>query len=213
MIEKDKTIPNVLNKYEQEKLLSVFNERYPSSLRNKTMINLMLNSGLRLAETINLKWNDIDFSSAKLTIINEENKKSRDIFLKENSIQQLEKWKKRQNQIFNKKKINNKSDIIFTALSGNKLNKANVRKMIYRYADKAGIQEEVTRNYKDEKGNILDKTYREKKVSPHTLRHTFAVELFKSTNDIKKVQEALDHSSVQSTKVYRHLCEQNKEKL
>jgi integrase/recombinase XerD len=83
--------------------------------------------------------------------------------------------------------------------------------MVYRYAKKAGIQEEVEKKYRDEEGNELEETYLQKKVSPHVLRHTFATELYRMTNDLRKVQKTLGHSSIQTTMIYTHLVDEELE--
>jgi integrase/recombinase XerD len=48
-------LPVILTKEEQERLINIFNERYPSSFKNKIMVRLMLDTGLRLSEVLNLK--------------------------------------------------------------------------------------------------------------------------------------------------------------
>jgi len=62
-------IPDILTEREQEKLLGVFNIRYISSHRDKVMIKLMLNSGLRLSELINLSWKDINLQIGRLKVV------------------------------------------------------------------------------------------------------------------------------------------------
>ena len=64
-----KKIPDVLTLDEQEKLLNQFNLRYITSQRNKTMIQLLLNTGLRLSEMTNLKWNDIDLMTGQVKVV------------------------------------------------------------------------------------------------------------------------------------------------
>jgi integrase/recombinase XerD len=211
MQKRGRRIPEVLSEEEQKKLLGVFNERYPTALRNKTMIRLMLKAGLRLAETLNLKWSDINFPAAKLSVVEGKGRKDRNLWLGEKTLNQLGKWREKQHEVLTEKKFKNESSLVFTTLTGNKLNEANVRKMVYRYAEKAGIQEEVKKNYRDEEGNELEKTYLQKKVSPHVLRHTFATELYRMTNDLRKVQKTLGHNSIQTTMIYTHLVDEELE--
>ena len=59
-------ISDVLTEDEQKKLLDVFNTRYISSHRNKVMIKLMLNYGLRLSELINLSWREVNLQTGRL---------------------------------------------------------------------------------------------------------------------------------------------------
>ena len=85
--------------------------------------------------------------------------------------------------------------------------------MVYRYAKKAEIQEEVTKYYRDKEGNKLSDTYKEKKVTPHTLRHTFATDLYKDTKDIRRVQKALGHADISTTMIYNHLVDEDLERV
>lgn len=63
-----KKLPVVLTEDEQERLLQQPNPRYPTGERNQTMLNLMLNTGLRLAEVTALKWRDLDLTTGKLMV-------------------------------------------------------------------------------------------------------------------------------------------------
>ncbi|ADQ13560.1 tyrosine-type recombinase/integrase [Halanaerobium hydrogeniformans] len=211
MPKRGRRIPEVLREEEQKQLLEVFNERYPTALRNKTMIRLMLKAGLRLGETLNLKWNNINFPAAKLSIVEGKGRKDRNLWLGEKTLNQLGKWRERQNKVLAEKNLENENNLVFTSLAGKKLNEANVRKMVYNYAEKTGIQEEVEKNYRDEEGKELEETYWQKKVSPHVLRHTFATELYRMTNDLRKVQKTLGHSSIQTTMIYTHLVDEELE--
>jgi len=58
----------VLTEDEQARLLEQPNARYPTGERNQTMLNLMLNTGLRLAEMTALKWRDLDLTTGKLMV-------------------------------------------------------------------------------------------------------------------------------------------------
>ena len=91
-----KKIPDVLTLDEQEKLLNQFNLRYITSQRNKTMIQLLLNTGLRLSEMTNLKWNDIDLMTGQVKVVEGKGLKDRILWLDEETLTMLGKWKQRQ---------------------------------------------------------------------------------------------------------------------
>lgn len=194
-------IPEILTEEEEQKLLSVFNERYFTPQRNKTMISLMLKSGLRLSEVINLRWNNLDLQAGKIKVVEGKGSKDRVLWVNNGTLDQLRSWRERQTE-----KIDD-SDYIFTTGTGNKLQGKDVRDMVYRYAEKAGIQEEVEKHYRDSEGNKLEETYKEKKVSPHTFRHTFATNLLRKTNNLRVVQKALGHSSISTTQIYTHIVD------
>ena len=194
-------IPEVLSREEQKKLLNVFNTRYLSPHRNKTMISLMLNTGLRLSEIINLKWKHLDLQTGKLKVVEGKGSKDRILWINNETLEKLRNWRERQ-----VREVGN-MDHVFTTRTGNKLDPSDVRSMIYTYSKKAGIQEEVEKHYTDEKGNELFDTYKEKKIKPHTLRHTFATNLLEKTRNIRIVQKALGHSNLSTTMIYTHIVD------
>ena len=102
-------IPEVLSREEQEKILDVFNERYFTSHRNKMIINLMLDAGLRLSETINLKWKDINLQTGEIKIKDSKNEKERIVWLNEKLLEKLQIWRRRQND-----ELDVKVDLVFT---------------------------------------------------------------------------------------------------
>lgn len=181
-----KKLPVVIDEQEQESLLSVFNTRYPTGERNRVMVNLMLDTGLRLSEAINLKWNDVNLLSGKIKIVEGKGAKDRIIWVNDNILKELQNWKERQINELNKRGVNKRSELVFTTLKGNKLNGANIRKMIYKYSNKAGIN---------------------KHISPHTLRHSFATDFYRETKDIRKVQKALGHEDLSTTMIYTHIVD------
>lgn len=182
----NRKIPEVLSQEEQQKILDIFNERYFSSQRNKMMIKLILDAGPRLSELISLKWKDINLQTGEIKIKNAKNDKERIVWLNEKTLNELQSWRRRQNQ-----EIDNNVDLIFTTSTGNKLNPKNVRKMVYNYAEKAGITD--------------------KNVSPHTFRHTFATDLYSKTKNLRMVQKALGHSDISTTQIYTHIVDEEME--
>lgn len=173
-------IPDVLTREEQEKLLGQFNLRYITPHRNKTMITLLLNSGLRLSEMTSLKWKDINLMNGQLKVVEGKGAKDRVLWIDENTIEALSEWKERQFEEWGK------SELVFTTRTLNKLDGKAVRKMIKTYTGKAGI---------------------EKDISTHSLRHTFASDLLRETKNIRIVQKALGHSNIATTQIYTHIVD------
>lgn len=177
---KSKKLPVFLTEQEQEKLINVFNTRYISSERNKAICILILKAGLRVTELVNLEWKDIDILSGRLIVLNGKGSKDRILFLSEDTLNILSKWKERQFSIWGKTKY------VFSNRNCNQLVQRDVREMIEIYSKKAGI---------------------EKQVSPHTLRHTFATELLRKSKNIRMVQKALGHSDLSTTMIYTHIVD------
>ena len=181
----DRRIPNILTKEEQKRLLNVFNTRYLCPHRNQTMIMLFLDSGLRLSEMVNLKWKNISLQTGKLKVVKGKGAKDRIIWINEEILDRLRNWRERQSEEIGL------TEFVFTTRDGNKLNPRDIREMVYTYSEKAGI---------------IDK-----KVSPHTLRHSFATDLLSSTNNLRKVQKALGHSDISTTQIYTHIVDEELE--
>ena len=178
-------IPEVLTEAEQERLVSIFNERYICSQRNKTMIKLMLDIGLRLSETINLKWSQIDLQTGEVKVIQGKGNKDRVVWAGEKLLEMLRRWRRRQKEEIGL------VEYVFTTTKGDQLQPANVRNMVYNYAEKAGIEG--------------------KSVSPHTLRHTFATDFYRQTKNLRMVQKALGHADISTTQIYTHIVDDEME--
>jgi len=173
-----KKLPIVLTEDEQERLLKQPNPRYPTGERNRTLLRLMLNTGLRLAEVCSLKWCDLNLTTGKLMVRQGKGRKDRALWVGEADIERLGSWKERQ------AKEAGKCEHVFTSLDGKPLGHRYVQKMVRRYAAKAGI---------------------EKRITPHTLRHTFATDLYRETSKIRLVQKVLGHSDLSTTMIYTHI--------
>ena len=172
-------IPDILTEQEQERLLEQFNLRYITPHRNKTMIQLLLSSGLRLSEMTNLKWKDINLMTGQLKVVEGKGAKDRVLWIDDKTIKTLQEWKERQLEW-------GKSDYIFTTRTLSQLDGKAVRKMIKTYSDKAGIEKDIT---------------------THNLRHTFASDLLRDTKNIRIVQKALGHSDISTTQIYTHIVD------
>lgn len=175
-------IPEVLTESEQENLINQFNDRYPSSHRNKMMVQLMLDTGLRLAEALSLRWKDINLTSGKLMVRQGKGAKDRTLWIGERTLEDLGNWKERQIDW-----LGEKPRLVFTTRKGTKINPRQIRKMVKTYSEKAGIDD--------------------KDVHPHTLRHTFATDLYRETGKIRLVQKALGHADLSTTMIYTHIVD------
>ena len=179
-----KKLPTVLTEDEQERLLEQPNSRYPTGERNGTMLRLMLNTGLRLAEVTGLKWHDVDLTTGKLMVRQGKGAKDRTLWVAEGDIDRLRSWRERQAAECDT------YDHVFTTLQGQPLGHRYVQRMVKRYVGKAGI---------------------DKNVSPHTLRHSFATDLYRETSKIRLVQKVLGHADLSTTMIYTHIFDEEVE--
>lgn len=178
-------IPEVLTKDEQQALLKQPNTRYPTGERNRMILRLMLDGGLRLSEVINFRWQDMSpYQEGKILIRQSKGKKDRLLWINGNTLKSLIRWHERQ-----QKEIG-KCEYVFTTLKGTKLSRRYIEQMVKRYAKKAKIN---------------------KNIHPHTLRHTFATDLLRKTKNLRLVQKALGHSSITTTTIYTHIVDEELE--
>ncbi len=173
-----KRLPEVLTGEEQQALLAVPNKRYPTGYRNYLLITVMLNTGLRVAETLALKVDDIDRPSGKLQVREGKGGRDRVLWICPKTIDAIETWLTRRPA---------HSEHLFSTLKGGKMCDRYIRDFIKRYAVKAGIK---------------------KDVHPHLLRHTFATDLLSKNGDIRLVQKALGHASITTTTIYTHIVDE-----
>jgi len=172
-----KRIPKVLSPEEQRALLRTFNRRWPTKCRNHAMVLTMLRTGLRVGEAVALKWDHIDFRTRRLIVREGKGAKDRVVYFDEEVREAITEWRGRAPE----------SRYVFSTLKGEPMTTTYCRQYTKRAARKAGIAEW-------------------ERVSPHTLRHSFATELLRETGNLRLVQVALGHSSVSTTQRYTHIA-------
>jgi integrase/recombinase XerD len=187
-------LPIILEREEAYNLIKQPNKRYPTGLRNKAIISLMLNSGLRVSEITNLKSNDINLTKGNLRVVSGKGAKDRDIpFIPENTISLLKEWKQvrpeKAKYFFTT--IVDRENEKFSSKKGSRLSERYLQIMIKRYSQKAKI---------------------DKVVTPHTLRHSFATDFYKRTKDIEALRKILGHSDISTTQIYITLANLDVEK-
>ena len=147
-------------------------------LRDKLIIDLFYTTGIRRAELIHIKSNDIDLTNQTLKVLGKRNKE-RIIPILPIIVQEFKVYF---SERANLEEIRD-NDYFFLTIKGNKLNESLVYRLINNYF--STVSEKV-------------------KKSPHILRHTFATHLLNNGADLNSVKELLGHSSLASTQVYTH---------
>jgi site-specific recombinase XerD len=180
---KPQRLPEVLTHEEQEALLRQPNAKNLNGLRNLCLLRLMLNTGLRAAEVLKVKIRDIDWSSGKLMVRQGKGRKDRSLWVGEEDLGLLK-------LLIAKKARLPESELVFTNRDGKLICSRYLRTMVKHLATKAGIS---------------------KDVHPHTLRHTFATDLFRQTKNLRLTQKALGHSQISSTIIYTHIVDDEME--
>lgn len=181
-------LPQVLTIGEVEKLLNTIETKKDNeSIRAKAMFELLYATGMRVSEVLNLKINDLNLEEGFVRVIGKRNKE-RIVPIGEPAILAIKEYLNFVRPSFlNKKDISN--PYLFLNQKGGKLTRMGFWKILKRYVKLAGI---------------------EKKITPHTFRHTFATHLLEGGANLRIVQELLGHSNISTTQIYTKL---NKEYL
>jgi len=178
-----KKLPVVLEPEEVGKLLSIPNKRYITGIRNKAILALMANMGLRVSEVVNLKPGDLNLTKRKLRVVNGKGGVDRDLIIPEYTAEILREWKKAKpkNSRHFFTTIKDKSGGQFASSKGSQVSVRYIQFMVKRYAKKAGINKDIT---------------------PHTLRHTFATDFIRQGQNVMKLKDILGHSDISTTQIY-----------
>ncbi|MCR4334978.1 MAG: tyrosine-type recombinase/integrase [archaeon] len=151
--------------------------------RNRLLVQFIYSAGVRVSEAVNMKNEEINFKERIGKVKSGKGAKDRIIILSKN-------WCKLAKKYGERKKI--KSEWLFSKKNGKKLSPDTVQRIVKEAAEKAGI---------------------EKTVTPHVLRHSFATHLLEAGENIRKIQELLGHSNLNTTQIYTHVSTEQLKKV
>jgi integrase/recombinase XerD len=174
-------LPEVLSAIEIDNLLNCIDLSEPHGHRNKTIIETLYGSGLRVSELISLRISNIYRNEGFLKVIGKGNKE-RFAPIGDNTLKQIDEYINHIRVHIKPKRSS--SDTVFLSDRGSGLS----RQMIFLITKKLAIKAGIT-----------------KKISPHTFRHSFATHLLEGGADLRAVQQMLGHSSITTTEIYTHI--------
>jgi len=129
-----KHLPIILERKEVEKLLDQPSKKSLTGIRNKAIMKIIANCGLRVSEITNLRTSEIDLETGKFRVVNGKGGKDRNLVIPPLTIEVLKDWQKKKPE----------SDDFFPTLKGGQLGVRYLQQMIKRYALKAGISKRIT---------------------------------------------------------------------
>lgn len=173
-------LPDVLSVEEIDAMIAAIPQEKEEALRNEAIIETLYGSGLRVSELVDARISRMSLSDG-LLIVEGKGSKQRMVPLSPTSVELIEKWLPQRNRL-NIKPAG--QDVIFLNRRGAPLTRVMVFYIIRDLASMAGIR---------------------KKVSPHTLRHSFATHLLEGGANLRAIQEMLGHESIATTELYLHL--------
>jgi len=179
MPKKPERLPICLSLEDVEDLLNAPNIEKPEELRDKAMLETMYATGLRVSELLSLEIANVNFSRGIVKVMGK-GAKERRVPIGEFALEYIKQYTKDVRSKSPKKD----SKYLFLNRYGDMLSRQYFFKQIKKYAELAGIKEEI---------------------SPHTLRHCFATHLLESGVDLKAVQTMLGHENLATTQIYTHI--------
>ena len=174
-----KHLPVYLTVDEVDKLLDI-EIKDAFSARNKSILEVMYSSGLRISELINLEFKNIDLNDSIIRVMGK-GSKERIVPISDLAIKYLKIYVKDYRADLVKKETNN---YVYLNNHGKKMTRQGVFKMIKKLTSEKGIN---------------------KDVSPHTLRHSIATHMLENGADLRIFQEFLGHENIGTTQIYTHL--------
>lgn len=181
-----KSLPKVLSIEDVNKLLSL-KANTPLEYRNKAMIELMYDAGLRVSELVNLEVNNINLKDCYVRCFGK-GKKERIVPLGDIAVEVLDKYINIYRDSLLKGYF---TDKLFISSYGKGITRQGFFKILKSEAKKAGITKEF---------------------SPHTLRHSFATHLLEYGADLSSISELLGHENIKTTQIYTHISNNKKRK-
>ena len=202
---------------ESEEMSSILNAPDASSssgLRDRAILEILFSTGMRVSELASLNISDLNFERGEIAVLGK-GKKLRVVFLSESAIKSARGYLEERGcyssdvipnsfrdplacdgmlkQVQHDSPVKNASTLrndtpLFLSNKGTRLTVRSIERIVKKYSTRAGLA---------------------KKVSPHTLRHSFATDLLISGADIRSVQSLLGHSSITTTQVYTHVTDQH----
>ncbi len=176
-------LPKSLSESEVEALLEAPDTSTCLGHRDRTMLEVLYATGLRVTELVNLRLNQVNLNQGVMRVVGKGNKE-RLIPLGEESLEWIDQFiRGPRAEIL----LDRQSDYLFPTRRGDHMTRQAFWHLIKRYATKSKV---------------------EKGLSPHTLRHAFATHLLNHGADLRVVQMLLGHSDLSTTQIYTHVARQ-----
>ena len=175
----EKRLPKFLTEEEVNKLLNIKLMK-PIDYRNKAMLELLYATGVRISELLDLKLSNIYLDDAYIKVMGK-GSKERIVPIGNITIKYLNLYINDYRKFILKTK---QSDYLFINYSGSRMSRQGFFKILKQICDENNIKKEI---------------------SPHILRHSFAIHLLNNGADLRIIQELLGHENISTTEIYSHV--------
>jgi integrase/recombinase XerD len=173
-------LPEVLAPDEVERILESPPAEEPTGTRDRAILELLYDCGLRVSELIGLDTDRLNLEQLQVRVIGKGNRERR-VPMTEEARERLHRYLTGPRQVWTRGRP---SPAVFVNQRGKRLTRESVWRLVRRWAEAAGVRHRVT---------------------PHTFRHSFATHLLEGGADLRVVQALLGHASISTTQLYTHL--------
>jgi len=192
-------LPRVLSKDEQRAFLVVFNRRYWTPERDRTACLVMLDAGLRVSEACALQLDHVDLASRRITVRDGKGGLDRRVPIpprlaaalagdeSNRSVRGRNGWLATRLE-----KVAATCPWLFPTRTGRSVSPDHLRRTVTKIVERTGLSEPH-------------------RISPHTLRHSFATDVLNATGNLELVRRLLGHADISTTTVYLHLADEDME--
>ena len=170
-------LPDILSTDEIDRIIATVDTSSVKGLRDSAMLELLYSCGLRVSELISLKVQDLFFGEGYIRVIGKGDKQ-RLVPISATARERVHRY------LDKRPETRSGEETLFLNNRGSRLTRVMVFTILKQAARNAGI---------------------EKRISPHTFRHSFATHLLEGGASIRQVQEMLGHESILTTEIYTHL--------
>ncbi len=176
-------LPEFLTDKEVQLILSHIETKSPSQFRDKTLLEVLYATGMRVSELCNLNFDNLNLDSNEITVFGKGGKE-RIVLINNRAKRCLIEYIEEKRTLLLSKASSTENTAVFINNQGFRLKQRTVHRVITQITSKLALR---------------------KKVSPHTLRHSFATRLLENGADLRVVQELLGHASISNTQIYTHV--------
>ncbi len=184
---REKTLPKFMSKDEIEQILNNINIENPCGFRNRTILELLWATGMRVSELSGLNFGDLNLEHNEIRVFGK-GSKERIVLVSERAKSYLERYIEHARQLVAKgfpvPSQDKEESPVFVNNTGYRLNPKTIRNVI---------------------NSVVEKVELPKHVTPHMFRHSFATYLIENGADLRVVQELLGHASISNTQIYTHI--------
>jgi len=187
---KPKSLPKFLTPDEVEQILNGIKMDTPTGFRNKTILELLWATGMRVSELSGLNFENLNLEQNEIKVFGK-GSKERIVLVTDRAKTYLERYINTVRPLVAKGYVSQEikeDDPIFINNTGFRLQNKTIRKAI---------------------NDVVDAINLPKKVTPHMFRHSFATKLIENGADLRIVQELLGHASISNTQIYTHVSTQH----